>query len=129
MKNLNRAWVEEYTDEALEEMDVFKPTKGSHPKTKRERLQRRRLKEKRLNQAIKYFGGYAPHIGFYRKDLGKDLVDGELANASTHLILSGNSWKKKYIKRMTTAKVRNSKELYRRGNYRKGFDYWRLIYY
>ncbi|MPM00590.1 hypothetical protein SDC9_46817 [bioreactor metagenome] len=75
-------------------------------------------KEKRLRKIIK-FGGYAPHRGY----VDYDFVDGIWRPAGTHIKYPARSNTQKWIKQMTSKKVRKINDVPHYNGYRRYIDY------
>ena len=81
-------------------------------------------KSDRLLRIINY-GGYAPHLGYI--DWG---FDGKtLLHTGKYIKYPKNSNCQRWIKRETSGRVRNCKDIPPKGNfYRHLFDYWWTLY-
>jgi len=81
-------------------------------------------KDNRLLEIMNY-GGYAPHVGY---------VDGgfrgpTLLHSGKYIKYPKNSNCQRWMKRLTSKKVRRHSELTGKGNqYRRLFDYWWTLY-
>lgn len=88
---------------------------------------------RRVNQAAKQvrlmsiisYGGYAPHRGY----VDWDYIDGVWTQTGQYIKYPKNSNCQRWIKRLTSKKVRAYPYLPPKGNqYRRVFDYWWTLY-
>lgn len=93
-----------------------------------DRRRLRRISRIRKNDAllrIINYGGYAPHRGYI--DWGFE--GSTLLHSGKYIKYPKHSHCQKWIKRETGRRIRNCKEVPRKGNfYRRLFDYWWTLY-
>ena len=97
--------------------------KGIRQGGRKYRQRQKHLKDKRLRNIINKDSGYAPHIGYigtYRRN-GEWVTD-------DYIKYPKNSYCQKYIKKLTSRKVRNTKDIGNHNQYRKLIDYWWIMY-
>lgn len=83
----------------------------------------KRQKQERLYRIVT--GSYIPHAGY----VDWDFVNGELRPVGKYLKYPKNSNCQQWLKKETSRRVRNCKELPRKGNYyRRLLDYWWELY-
>ena len=113
-------------NERLAELPVSESAKERQKQISRRRMRRAtkiRKNDRRLR--ITYYGGFAPHRGYVDWEF-----DGRtLLHSGTYIKYPKNSNCQRWIKRETSRRIRNCKEVPTKGNfYRRLFDYWGTMY-
>ncbi len=112
--------------EKLEALPSSEAAQERQKQAKRRRMRRiTRVKKNDEVLRIINYGGYAPHRGYI--DWG---FDGEtLLHSGKYIKYPKNSNCQRWMKRETSRRVRNCKEVPKKGNFhRRLFDYWWTLY-
>lgn len=113
-------------NEKLAELSASESAAKRQEDANRRRIRRStRIKKNDDLLRIINYGGYAPHRGYIDWEF-----DGEtLLHSGKYIKYPKNSNCQRWMKRETSRRVRNCKEVPKKGNfYRRLFDYWWTLY-